>query len=247
MIQEFIALVERYEPDYSLKIQGASLEEIRHLEKLVGRGLPAGYHEFLARLGKEMGGVEEGVDFRIESIIDFYTGGEWVPPQDYILFGVQEDDPYLDYYLECRAPLEEDAPVVRFPSEGEFSKENYFHPWSHSLKDFLLSMAFSNKRMKEFDLQRLLSPSSGVRSREPGVISDGIELVRTLEERARLLGFERVASTSGCYRFYDQQDSALYARLDDSGGLMGVTVAARRPRELERLSDILSNKTSLVA
>jgi hypothetical protein len=246
MIQEFIALVERYDPDYSQKIRGASLEEIHHLDELAGQSLPASYREFLAHLGKDMGGLDEGIDFRIEHIIDFYESGEWSPPQGYILFGVQEDDPYLDYYLECLDSRGEDCPVVRFPSEGEFSKENYFYPWMPSLNDFLLSMAFSEKRMEDFDLQRLLTPSTGSRKQVPGVISEPIELARIIDERAHLLGFERVARSSRVYRFYDHQDSALYVRLDELGGIMGVTVAARKGRELERISDILSNKTSLV-
>jgi hypothetical protein len=100
--------------------------------------------------------------------------------------------------------------------------------------------------MEEFDLQRLLTPSTGTRKQEPEVISDPIELARVIDERAHRLGFERVARTSGVYRFYDHLDSALYVRLDDSGGIMGVTVAARKSRDLERISDILSNKTSLV-
>ncbi len=247
MLQEFITLVERYDPDYSRKLRGASPEEIRDLEGLAGQPLPESYREFLTLLGKDMGGLEiEGVDFHIERILEFYRSGDWPPPKGYILFAIQEDDPQMDYYLECTSPGRRDCPVVRFPSMGEFSREGYFDSLDPSLNDFLLSLAFSEKRMEDFELQRLLTPSTGSRKQDPGLIVNPVELVRVIDERAHRLGFERVASTSVAYRFYDQPDAALYVRLDDAGGLMGVTVAARKSRELERTSDILSNKTSLV-
>jgi hypothetical protein len=247
MLQEFITLVERYDPGYSRKLRGASPEEISRLEELAGQPLPERYQEFLARLGRDMGGLEiEGVDFHIERILAFYRSGHWPPPRGYILFAIQEDDPQMDYYLECTRPGARDCPVVRFPSEGEFSKESYFESLDPSLNDFLLSMAFSEKRMGDFDLQRLLMPSTGSRKQDPEALVDPIELARVVDERAHRLGFERVARTSVAYRFYDQPDAALYVRLDEAGGIMGVTVAARKPRELERISDILSNRTSLV-
>jgi len=247
MIQEFITLVERYDPDYSRKLRGASPEEIRDLEDLAGQPLPESYRAFLTRLGRDMGGLEvEGVDFHIERILEFYKSGDWPPPKGYILFAIQEDDPQMDYYLECTSPGQRDCPVVRFPSLGEFSRQGYFDELDPSLNDFLLSLAFSEKRMEDFDLQRLLTPSTGRRKQEPELIVSPVELARVIDERAHRLGFKRVARTSVAYRFYDQPNAALYVRLDGAGGIMGITVAARKSRELERISDILSNKTSLV-
>lgn len=247
MLQEFITLVERYDPDYSRKLRGASPGEIHQLEKLAAQPLPRLYREFLARLGRDMGGLEiNGVDFHIERILEFYERGDWPPPRGYILFGIQEADPQMDYYLECTSIEARDCPVVRFPSEGEFSKETYFDVLDPSLNDFLLSLAFSEKRMEDFDLQRLLTPSTGSRGRKPGLITNLIELARVVDERARRLGFERVAKASVAYRFYDQPDAALYVRLDEAGGIMGVTLGARKPGDVERISDILGAKTSLV-
>ncbi|HYO68751.1 MAG TPA: SMI1/KNR4 family protein [Archangium sp.] len=247
MLQELIALVERYDPDYTRKLQGASPVEIRDLQAHAGQPLPESYRAFLTRMGRNMGGLEiEGVDFHIERILEFYKSGDWPPPKGYILLAIQEDDPQMDYYLECTTPGQRDCPVVRFPSLGEFSKEGYFDALDPSLSDFLHSLAFSEKRMEDFDLQRLLTPSTESRKQGPQLIVSPVEIARVIDERAHRLGFERVARTSVAYRFYDQPDAALYARLDDAGGLMGVTVAARKSRELERISDILSNQTSLV-
>ncbi|HEX5746493.1 MAG TPA: SMI1/KNR4 family protein [Archangium sp.] len=245
MLQEFIALVERYDPGYSRRLRGAGPEEIRNLEVLAGQPLPDSYREFLTRMGRDMGGLEiEGIDFHIERILEFYKSGDWPPPRGYILFAIQEDDPQMDYYLECTRPGQRDCPVVRFPSMGEFSRDGYFDSLDPSLNDFLLSLAFSEKRMEDFDRQRLLTPSTKNRKQAP--IASPVALARIVDERAQRLGFERVARTSVAYRFYDRADAALYVRLDDAGGLMGVTVAARTPRELERISDILGNQTSLV-
>lgn len=247
MLQEFITLVERYDPDYSRKIQGASPQEIHQLEKLVGQPLPESHREFLAQLGRDMGGLEiEGVDFHIERILKFYENGDWTPPASYILLAIQEDDPQMDYYLECTHPGARDCPVVRFPSAGAFSKEDYFDALDPSLNDFLLSLAFSEKCLEAFDHQRLLTPSTRSGKQKPEVIGNPVEIVRVLDERAHRLGFERIAPSSVAYRFYESPEAALYARLDESGGLVGVTVAARKPREMERISDILCNGTSLV-
>ncbi|OJT18847.1 hypothetical protein BO221_39715 [Archangium sp. Cb G35] len=247
MLQEFIALAEHYDPGYSRRLQGARPEEIRNLEVLAGQPLPDSYREFLTRLGRDMGGLEiEGVNFHIERILEFYKSGDWPPPKGYILFAIQEDDPQMDYYLECTRPGQRDCPVVRFPSMGEFSRDGYFDSLDPSLNDFLLSLAFSEKRMEDFDLQRLLIPSTQSKKQGPEHIESPIKLTRVIEERAHRLGFERVGTTSVAYRFYDQPDAALYVRLDGAGGLMGVTAAARNPRDLERISDILSNQTSLV-
>ena len=100
--------------------------------------------------------------------------------------------------------------------------------------------------MEDFDIQRLLTPSTGKRKHESGILVSPFEMTRVIDERAHRLGFERVARSSTAYRFYDKPDAALYVRIDDAGGLMGVTIAARKSRELERISDILCNRTSLV-
>jgi len=246
MLQEFISLVERYDPEFSRKIRGASPEEIRQLEELVGQSLPARYRDFLAQLGKDMGGLEiEGVDLGIERIIRFYESGEWTPPSGYILLGVQGEDPCLDYYLECTDASAQDCPIVRFPSEGAFSKENYFYPIDPSLNDFLLSLAFSEKRMESFKLQRVLMPASSRNVQAPEIITAPAELASIIDERAKQLGFDRVAKSSTAYRFYDQENAALYVRYNEAAGSLGLTVAANTSKDLERISDILSNKTSL--
>ena len=246
MLKEFISLVERYDPSYSRKIQGARTAEILQLEELAGHPLPSRYREFLALIGKSMGGLElEGVDFRIERITDFYQSGEWVPPAGYILFGMHEEDPYLDYYLECSNERTQDCPIVRFPSEGEFSKEKYFYPLDPSLNDFLLSLAFSEKRMERFNLQRVFIPASSRKEQGPDIIKSSAALASTIDERAKKLGFERVAESSTVYRFYDQESAALYVRYEEASGSFGLTVGAQRKRDLERIGDILSNKTSL--
>lgn len=139
MRQELLDLVERFDPGYSRRIQGATSEDIQSLEQLVGRSLPACYREFLALMGKNMAklGVEE-VYFGIDRIVDFYSNGHWVPPANYILFGIQDEDPYFDYYLDCTKTKEGDCPVVRFPREGEFSKT------STSIRSTPLSEIFSS-------------------------------------------------------------------------------------------------------
>lgn len=246
MLQEFIQLVERYEPGYSQKLRGASLEEVQHLEHLAGRSLPACYREFLGLMGKDMAGLQvEGVHLDIDHIINFYTSGDWAPPEGYILFGIQGEDPCLDYYLECVAPEAQDCPVVRFPSEGEFSKEEYFYSLDPSLKDFLLSLAFSEKRMASFNFERVFTPSTK-RTQEKAGVSAPAEIVQLVDERARHLGFERVAPSSTVYRFYDQREAAIYMRFDEFDGNLAVTLATQKARDLERLSDILCHGTPLV-
>jgi hypothetical protein len=197
-------------------------------------------------MGMDMAGLQvEGVHLDIGHIINFYTRGTWAPPEGYILFGIQSEDPCLDYYLECVVSDATDCPVVRFPSEGEFSKEEYFYPLDPSLKDFLLSLAFSEKRMASFNYERVFTPSTR-RPPEGAGVSAPVEIVRLVDERAHHLGFERVAPSSTVYRFYDQKEAAIYIRFDEADGNLAVTLAAQKARELERLSDILCHDTSLV-
>lgn len=246
MLQDLIALVERYEPGYSRKIKGAQPAEIQQLEQLVGRPLPSCYREFLVLMGRDMGSLQiEEVNFQIDRVIKFYASGHWTPPEGYILFGVEKGDPCLDYYLECMAPQAEDCPVVRFPSEGEFSREEYFYPLDPSLKDFLLAHAFSEKRMEAFSFDKLLKPSHRER---PGsnLVTRPSEIARLINERARSLGFEPMPQSSVVYHFFDHEDAALFMRLDESSSSLGLTIAARTAAGLARISDILSSGTSLV-
>jgi hypothetical protein len=246
MLQDLIQLIERYEPGYSQTIRGASLEEIQRLEQLTGRSLPACYREFLLLMGKDMAGLQiAGLSFCIDQIIDFYASGDWIPPKEYLLFGIQGEDPYLDYYLECTEPEPRDCPVVRFPSEGEFSKKEYFYPLDPSLKDFLLSLAFSAKRMEVFDVERVFTPSTR-RSKKEAAVSVPSEIARLVDERAHHLGFERVAPSSTAYRFYDHEQAAIYVRFDEANDNLSVTLACRKASDLERMGDILCHGTSLV-
>ncbi len=84
------------------------------------------------------------------------------------------------------------------------------------------------------------------KSQTGGLITAPAEILRVVEERARQLGFERVAPSSTAYRFHDQSDAAIYIRFDEADGNLAMTLGTRKARDLERIADILCNGTSLV-
>jgi hypothetical protein len=245
MLTDFITLIERYDPGYTYKIKGAAAGKISHLEELISQPLPAYYREFLTVMGDDTGGLDlEDVNLHIDSIISFYERGEWIPPEGYILFGIEEGVTSIDYYLES-TEITDDA-VVRFPSEGVFSKDEYFSHLDPSLKDFLVSWGFSEKRMEHFKQEKYLFPSS----RKKGafdIINIPAEILNLIYERAvQQLGFEYITQSTATYRFFDRKDAAIYIRFDEGDNNLGITVAAQKQKELQHIITVLSNQTSLV-
>lgn len=75
MLNELIQIAERYDKEYSLKIRGATPEEIRYLEKFVGRPIPVCYQEFLTLMGNDTGTLQAaGIQFNIDQVISFNPG-----------------------------------------------------------------------------------------------------------------------------------------------------------------------------
>jgi hypothetical protein len=56
-MSEFLDLATSYDPDFQMRIKGATNEQILELEKLVERPLPESYRTFLRKLGADDGGL----------------------------------------------------------------------------------------------------------------------------------------------------------------------------------------------
>lgn len=99
MLSDALSYVATLDPSFPTRIEGAAETEIKALEKLCGRPLPAPYREFLSLMGKKSGGLEfltEG-STHIAEVTRFYIedAGEAEIPEDAVVIGRNENSGIL--------------------------------------------------------------------------------------------------------------------------------------------------------
>ena len=236
LIERAISYIEQYINGYSDKIQGANVEEIDHLEQVVGRTLPDIYRQFLIKMGHDMGGVlVYNSNFDIDTVLDFYKTSDWFPPDEYYLIGVEEDDPYFDIYLETSRDSE--PGVVRFPSEGgEFSDiyECNFGSVADSFQQLLCGKAFWNYHKIKFPVEGFYAHLK----KQPGGLTK-------INEIAEKLGFERQWYSGKHVSYWFREDAALAARKFERYAL-GVTVRTIDEKTQKNIGEILIDNLDVV-
>jgi SMI1/KNR4 family protein SUKH-1 len=101
MLRDALAYATAVDPAYPTRIQGASETEIKALEKLCGRPLPAPYRGFLSLMGKKSGGLDFLADGStdIDAVTRFYIEdaptGEAEIPEDALVIGRNENSGIL--------------------------------------------------------------------------------------------------------------------------------------------------------
>lgn len=241
-MDEFIALLGKYDPDFPSSIRGAPPDLIERLTTLDGRSLPPLYQEFLLRMGSDLGTLDiPNLVFEIDQIIEFYESRDWRPPPRYLLVAMEMQDPYFDYFLDLESPESSDFGVVRFESEGTAVLQGRVHPWFHSFRDMLFSLGFLAKRVKRlpYQLDLLASPTKKqATGQSPG------ELVSAVETLALRMGFKRLSHVSPFCLLLDRDDAAIYGHLPPRGGF-AAKVAASDRGQLLKACELLRDHTSL--
>lgn len=89
-----------YDPYFLSKTQGATLEQIASLEKLIGRPSSEVHRRFLERLGVSQGWLDWGAfNPSIDALISAYQRTRGTIPDGYEMFAVATDLPFEDAYL----------------------------------------------------------------------------------------------------------------------------------------------------
>lgn len=244
MILALIDLIEQYDPGFANRIQGASAEELHHLEKQLGHPLPGSYKDFLSLMGKDLGGFETPqVDLRLERVQDFYEVTESQPPNRFIFIGAHEEDPYMDYYLDCGVPAGTDCPVVRAEMPEQLVKPEKLWRSFASLEDMLFVWAFRN-RLARLSHRRKLSASLQRNAQGVMVIPPGV--LGSVEVLAAQLGFQKLPHTSPLTLLFERGDAALYlSRPSPEGGITS-ELGAQDPREFRKLEEAIIDNTVML-
>lgn len=236
-MQAVIQDISQFSPAFKDKIKGCTPTEISKLESAMNRRLPISYAEFLHFMGHSTGPLElfKDADFSFPSVLKYYSNKQLPrPPEQYILFGLSDDDPYYDFYLNCNTP---GLQVIRFPTpetENEFQKVINQAEWvAPSLHEFVFVKAYFKLHLPRFPHRRTLT--------------EDIHTPLTFEQAESLLkklGFTRHPQSSKTITYHDRPtDAVICNRPRDSR--MAVTIAASSARELATLSDILEQHLRL--
>jgi hypothetical protein len=149
-IQQLIAFVAHYDPEFPKKIRGAAPHKIAELERLAGQRLPAFYHECLLAMGDSMDWLQPTqARFDIDTLLQYYNAESWRPPPGYLKIGLGDNDPFFDIYLESDGGPE--PRVVTMPhgptNDFEKLKKSFRHPLAGSLEEYLGTSAYRTSKL----------------------------------------------------------------------------------------------------
>lgn len=238
-MQFLIDYISQYAPDFPTTIRGASAPRIIHLEKLTQRPLPSSYRAFLEFMGESTGALElwqGNMDTNIETVIDHYSGAEWLPPPEFIFFALDTGPQGSDLFLDCTRP-EREPPVVR--GEPSLDFRSTCRVKSESLLDALSTTAFLTIRMPRLPFRASMYATESWTGRFKG---QGIQI---FEQIATKLGFARVPFTGAWSPGYERGDSAMHA-YEAPGFLPSFELASQGDAELRKLVEILKDSLGLI-
>ncbi len=244
LILELIDLVEQYAPGFADRLTGASPEELHQLEEQLGRQLPGPYKDFLSLMGKDLGGFETPqVDLRIDRVREFYEVTEPRPPDRFIFIGAHDEDPYMDYYLDCGMTADGNCSVVRAETPDQLLKPERLWCSFASLEDMLFVWAFRG-RLSRLPHRRRLSPALEKSSKGMMIIPP--RLLESIEKLAPQLGFQRLPYTSQLTLLFERGDAALYVSRPKADGGVTAELAAQDSREFRKLEEAITDNTRLL-
>lgn len=223
-MEKLIEYVSSFEPAFPSKISGASPSEIKTLQALVRRALPALYVGYLSYMGHENGGLflfEPGEKTDIQTIIDAYQDlvrGEWNIPEDCILIC---EDIFPSQQLALRENGQAEATVWRI--EGEWYGELY----AASLERLLWRRAFMNYSLKSLaHYGYWMIPKRQM-----------LEAARNL---ASQMGFEKLWFSDDVVYCGEREDGMI--AIDGYGGGCHIYISAKSQSEFEKLGNDFVNQ-----
>jgi hypothetical protein len=237
-MDDFIRYISGFVPDFPQRIQGASPSEISRLQQLVGRPLPDFYQAFLARMGRNAGGLSLGfdTDTSILEVIDFYekviaTKQKALPPHA-IAIAVYGRD--FDVCLECPSPEVERV----LATEGLI----VYAVLAESLRKLLFQMVFEKHELKHCPSRQ--SSIANNKEAQAHQATHGRALREAARELAQELGFTP-EWFSDAYTFCARQDGVLvFINQYDQQGLE-VALGAEEPALVEEMSGLFRDHLGL--
>ncbi|MCY1080184.1 SMI1/KNR4 family protein [Archangium lansingense] len=243
-MQAVVQAITQYHPSFADEIRGCSPAEISQLQAAVGQPIPPSYIEFLQLMGHSTGPLQLFQDsdvFSFGPVLAYHSNKNIPrPPERYLLFGLAEDDPYYDFYLDCGTP---DPQVVRFPTPErveEFPRIIEQLDWlASSLYEFVFSKAFFGFHVSRFPQRGSLAENPETR-------------IKLEQEQAELplkkLGFTRHPQSSAAVTYYERPTcTVVLSRSRPIGAPLLFSLAAYDRRELLKVSDVLAQQLHLIA
>jgi hypothetical protein len=124
LFESAASYINEFERGFSSRKKGASRSQIRLLESLTGRRLPADYADFAEVMGASMG-VELGpFDLSIDRVIEFYRNGQWLAQTPFFRIGDGTRFPVSHPHLKVLDLPGEENEVVLIP---DYTAANFQH------------------------------------------------------------------------------------------------------------------------
>ncbi|NOJ91193.1 SMI1/KNR4 family protein [Myxococcus xanthus] len=242
-MQSVVQAISQYHPAFATELRGCGPSEISQLQAAVGRPLPPGYTGFLQVMGRGTGTLQlfqDSDDFSFKPVLEYHRNKDLPKaPARYLLFGLAEDDPYFDFYLDC-GPSE--PQVIRFPTPETakaFPKVIEQAEWlASSLSEFVFSKAYFH-----FHVSRFPQRTSLVEPPEAHTRLDQEQAGLTLVK----MGFTRHPQSSDTIAYYERPTCTVVVSKSQPGDApLLFSVAAYDRREMLKVTDVLSQQLQLV-
>ncbi|WP_437671970.1 hypothetical protein [Sorangium sp. So ce131] len=102
--------------------RGASPESLAALERALGRPPSAPHRRFLEHFGAPGGMKVDPLDLDADALVGAYESTEGSLPAEYELFGVSQEDPYLDLFLHHTEGREPRVVAMHSVIGGDFGR-----------------------------------------------------------------------------------------------------------------------------
>jgi hypothetical protein len=241
-IDSLLARIEGWTPGFTSKIEGASAEELAAFEQALGRALPDELQAFLARMGREHGGlIGYGPELRFDvaALIEHAKEDVHPPRHAFCVAGAPAPD-FMAIYLDQRQRLEQ-APLVRL---GVTDGTLVSYPEHSSLDAMLFGFAFTTQCLPRYDYELGLR-SAGVRLPSFPNSSRGTWLPH-FRWIAAQLGFVDLPGSGPWWACVERDDAAMMC-FEVPGHAPDVRVAARERKRFSNLVELLSDNLELRA
>jgi hypothetical protein len=219
-MEQFLAYVAQFEPDFAKSIDGAGEAETSELERLVGMPLPSRYREFLERMGHDTGNLRLGGDasFAASELIEAYRkeilAGEIEVPRGSMLIGVG-GMLVEEIYLELGG---EDGRVLFLAADGNI------HLFAESFEKLLYRTTFVKYRPRCFPFLRTYGSASSRRLLPPA------------EQMALNLGFDRQWFSDALFFCGERGDAALVISQYEGEGFL-IVLAGTHESEVVSMAE----------
>lgn len=241
-IDSLLARIEGWSPGFVAKLEGADAGELAEFEQALGRPLPDELRAFLARMGRQHGGlIAYGPELRfdIAALIEHARDEAHAPPNVFCVAGAPSPDG-MALYVDQRQRVEQ-APLVRLSViDGMIVS----HPEHSSLAAMLFGFAFITQCLPRYEYAIGLR-SAGVRvpSFPDSPRGTWLPHFRWIAEQ---LGFVDLPGSGPWWVCAEAADAAMML-FEVPGHAPDVRVAARERKRFGNLIELLCDNLELHA